>query len=135
MNFKIFFLALFCFLGRFSFAQTMEGSIKSQSGEGIALANIRVLNTSIGTTADRDGHFILTLSAGNYQLAVSAVGFASQTGTVVVAEGRATQADFILQENTAQLSEVIVSADKVEAQLQKTPLAVTALTGFGAFPI
>lgn len=129
MNFKIFFLALtLCFISKLAFAQTLEGSIKSQSGEGIAFANIRVLNTSIGTTADRDGHFILTLSAGNYQLAVSAVGFASQTGTVVVAEGRATQADFILQENTAQLSEVIVSADKIETQLQKTPLAVTALT-------
>ncbi|MCC7027344.1 MAG: TonB-dependent receptor [Saprospiraceae bacterium] len=128
MNFKIFIMVLLCLVGKTAFSQSISGTVKSQSGEGVAFANITVLNTNLGITADKGGHFSLNLSEGNYQIAVSAIGFAGQTTAAVVENGRATQIDFSLREANSQLTEVIVSADKVEAQLQKTPLAITALT-------
>lgn len=128
MNYKIFLLALLCFSGKFAFAQTIEGTIKSQSGEGISFASIRVLNTNVGATSDKNGHYMLKISEGTYQVAVSAIGFAGQSSIVALVNDKPVQLDFTLNEANAQLNEVIVSADKVETQLQKTPLAVTALT-------
>lgn len=128
MSFKNSIIVWLCLWGNITLAQSISGTIKSSSGEGIAFANIRVLNTNLGAVADEAGQYALELTGGHYQLAVSAVGFAGQTQAILVEKAAVSELDFMLEEATSSLSEVVVSADKVEAQLQKTPLAVTALT-------
>ncbi|WP_080056385.1 TonB-dependent receptor [Spirosoma aerolatum] len=117
---------LHCLLAISSFAQTITGKIKSGSGEAVGFANILVLNSANGTTADKDGNFSLDLTRGRYQLQVSAIGYATKIQRVTAADQPQTVV-VTLADNTNALSEVVVTADKIEERLQNTPLAVTSL--------
>ncbi len=109
-------------------AQSIKGKIQNTAGVGIEAATISILNTDKTTIAGKDGGFSLTnIAPGNYQLSISSIGFATQLKNVSVASNNATEIDITLTEQGKQLDEVLVTADKVEANLQKTPLAVTAL--------
>ena len=126
MSFKNIIIIILWFCASTSFAQNIAGTIKSQSGEAIGFANITVLNSSKGTVADKDGKFTVTLPKGNYNISISAVGYASKIETVNLTENT-KKLDVILVENTQSLSEVVVTADKVETDVQKTPVAITVL--------
>ncbi len=109
-------------------AQTINGKIKSSNGSPIEAATINILNTDKTTITDKHGNFSFTnLNTGSYQLNFSAIGFAAQLKSVDVSSKQATEITVTLIEQNKQLPEVIVTADKVEANLQKTPVAVTAL--------
>ncbi|MDZ7877086.1 MAG: TonB-dependent receptor [Saprospiraceae bacterium] len=126
MSFKNFINIILCLLATSSFAQTIKGSIKSQSGETIGFANISVLNSANGTVADKDGNFTLDLKRGKYELQFSTVGYASKVQQINVEE-QTLNLEVSLSENDQSLGEVVVTADKVETNLQKTPIAVTVL--------
>ncbi len=127
MSFKNFMVVMLCFLVSASFAQNIIGTIKSENAEAIAFANISVLNSSKGAVADSEGKFMLTMSKGTYQLQISAVGYATKVEKVVV-DDNTLMLDISLLDNTQNLGEVVVTGDKVEANLQKTPLAITTLS-------
>lgn len=120
----IFFVLIF--IGQFSFSQNITGTIKSKTGEAVSFANVSVLNSSNGTVADKEGNFSLNLKKGNYQIQVTAVGFASKLQQVKVADETLT-IEVTLSANTQALDEVIVTADKIETNIQKTPIAITSL--------
>lgn len=125
---KKFIFGLFALFIQFAvIAQNVKGTVKNASGEGITFANISVLNTNISTVADHDGQFNLNLASGDYKIAVSAVGFAPKVLAIQAAD-RTTILDIVLENSTEKLGEVVVTADKTETQLQKTPLAVTPLS-------
>ncbi|MDZ7935569.1 MAG: TonB-dependent receptor [Emticicia sp.] len=107
------------------YAQSIKGIIKNQAGEGISGASVAVLNTSKGMVSDKSGNFEIALSKGKYTVSISAIGYASKIQTIEVA-GQ-TNLDLILKESSQELSEVVVTADKIETNLQKTPLAITSL--------
>ncbi len=109
-------------------AQSITGKIQSASGAGIEAATVRILNTDKSAVANKEGRFtIANISAGNYQLSISSIGFASQVVPVAVSSG-ATEVSVILQEQQNQLDEVLVSSEKREDKLQKVPLAVSVIT-------
>lgn len=109
-------------------AQVIKGTIKNSKGNAIEATTIQILNSDKTTVADKEGRFSFShLSAGNYQLHISSAGFATQLKSVKVASGEETEISVTLVEQNRQLPEVVVTADKVETNLQNTPLAVTAL--------
>ena len=126
MKLQNFIIALLCIISSIGFAQNIKGTIKSKSGEAISFANIAVLNSSIGTIANKDGNFTFALKKGKYQLQLSAVGYSSKLQQIIVADQDLT-IEVSLSENTQTLDEVVVTADKVESNLQKTPIAITVL--------
>lgn len=127
MSFKYSIIIFLCLWGNTTFAQSISGTVKSPSGEGIAFANVSVLNTSIGTVADKNGQFSLNLADGSYQIAVSAVGFASKVQTVVVSE-ILLQLDIMLDNSTETLGEVVVTANKREEDILKVATSITSLS-------
>lgn len=109
-------------------AQTLTGVVQTKAGTRIESATINILNTDKTTITDKVGNFSFPkINAGSYQLSFSAVGFATQLKTVAISSTQQTTITITLIEQSKQLAEVVVTADKVEANLQKTPLAVTAL--------
>jgi iron complex outermembrane recepter protein len=109
-------------------AQTLTGVVQTKAGSRIESATINILNTDKTTITDKEGNFSFPkINAGSYQLSFSAVGFATQLKTVAISSARQTTITITLIEQSKQLAEVVVTADKVEANLQQTPLAVTAL--------
>ena len=117
-------LALFANL---TLAQTLTGRVTSPTGEGIPLAGVVLLNSTKGTTTDKDGNFALRVEAGTYQVSVRAVGFASRIQSVSIAENQTFTLNLALTENTNSLDEVVVTAEKEETNLQRTPAAVSVL--------
>ena len=120
-------MLLLCFFASSSYAQNIKGTIKSQSGESVAFANISVLNGQQGSVADKEGNFTLNLKEGTYQLQFSAIGFATQLQKVVVADELVT-IDIVLSENTQTLGEVVVTANKREEDILNVPTAITSLS-------
>lgn len=123
----IFTLLLLCTIAMLH-AQSIKGKIKASNGTGIEAATIRILNTDKITIADKQGNFgFANIAVGTYQLSVSSIGFATQVKEVKVAPNQAIEIAVTLTEQGRQLDEVVVTADKVETNLQKTPLAITSL--------
>ncbi len=124
---KLFSLSAALLLLVTTYSQSITGTVKSSTKEAIPFANIAVLNSSIGTATDKDGNFTLTLPNGNHTLTVSFVGYATQTKTVQIQAGKSAVVNFTLTEQSNQLDEVVVTSEKREETLQKTPIAVSAL--------
>ncbi len=127
MNFKNFIVIAFCLLSNQLFAQIIKGTVKNQAGELVPFANISVLNSPVKTVGDKAGTFSLNLSKGKYQLRFSAVGYANKVQNIDVANNTLS-VDVTLSDNNQSLDEVVITADKIETDLQKTPLAVTSLS-------
>ncbi|MBZ4190539.1 TonB-dependent receptor [Niabella beijingensis] len=109
-------------------AQTIKGKVAATNGNPIEAATISILNTGKTTITDKYGNFsFANIAPGTYQLSISLVGFAKQLKVITVNAGIETKINFTLSEESKQLDEVVVTADKVETNLQKTPIAVTAL--------
>ncbi len=107
-------------------AQSLTGKVTDIDGQPVAFVNIKVLNNPAGTVADVNGHFSLSLKDGNYQLQFSAVGYA----TIVQAITLSTfplKLDVTLIDQAQALSEMVITANKMETDLQKTPLSITSL--------
>jgi iron complex outermembrane receptor protein len=107
---------------------TLKGTVTATDGQPIPFATVGVLNQPQAAVADEAGMFRLTLPAGTYQLTVRAVGYALIIRPVAVAEVGNTPLAFTLQEQGRALDEVVVTAERTEADVQRTPTAVSVLT-------
>jgi iron complex outermembrane receptor protein len=127
MSIKNSIIIFLCFMGNIAFAQSIGGTVKSQSGEGIAFANISVLNTNVSTVSDKSGAFSLNLADGSYQIAVSAIGFSSKVQSVEVSGGSA-RLELELENSTETLGEVVVTANKREEDILQVATSITSLS-------
>lgn len=129
MMIRAFFIACL-FVGTCSIAigqqnPTISGRVTDASSQPIAGATIHLLNTNTGTFTDALGDFTLeVLTAGEYTIQVTAVGFAAKK--ISVSSG--TELSIQLEESATQLDDVVITAEKIEEDLQKIPLSVTAIT-------
>lgn len=105
------------------FAQTsgkIAGRVTEEgTGEPLPGANVVVVGTKWGTTADVNGdYFILQVSPGTYDVKASLVGYqgVSKTGVMVLVD-RTTTIDFKLKESTLGLDEIVVRADLDPVQM------------------
>ena len=85
---KFIFIALVLIAGNATLpAQTFEVSgkiIDSKSNKGLEFATIRVKDTDNGTTADKEGNYIIQLKPGGHELIVSFIGYSSDTANIFV---------------------------------------------------
>jgi iron complex outermembrane recepter protein len=110
-------------------AQAILGRITTANGTPIEGATISILNTDKTAAADKEGSFSFSnIAAGNYQLSITSIGFASQINNVKVTKEN-TPLNIVLAEQGRQLDEVVVTSEKTETRLQQTPMAVSSLSG------
>ncbi|RLD10202.1 hypothetical protein DRI50_11325 [candidate division KSB1 bacterium] len=63
--------------------------INAATNKPVYYANVFLANTTLGTTSNADGHFLLkNIPDGNYSLVVSFIGFEVETRTIQIASGR-----------------------------------------------
>ncbi len=81
------FLALMLF-GAFGFSQTtISGTVVDENNQPIPAANIVIVGTTIGTTADFDGNFVLeTSEVPPFQLIISSLGFSEARENITAAK-------------------------------------------------
>ena len=109
MNFKslqkpLVLLFLLCLLPMGAWAQSVvKGIVNDEAGDPIIGATVKVVGTNTGAITDMDGKFSVN-AASNAQLAVSYVGYVTQTVNV----GGRSNITIALQEDNTTLSDVVV---------------------------
>src|SRR5262249_33126194 len=92
---------------------SVQGTVKTADGHPAEYVNVTIEGTSIGTVADWTGNYkLVNLKPGTYNLVASFIGLENQRQSVEVKAGESTVVHFILQENTQELEEVVVSSGR-----------------------
>lgn len=97
---------------------TIRGTISdSKTGEVLMFTNVLVkdLATPIGAQTDLDGNYEIDIEPGTYTLEVSYVGYTINTITEVeVKESEVTVLDFLMEEASQTLEEIVVKAQRID---------------------
>ncbi len=100
---------------QFTMAQSSNGAIKGKvttvDGKVAASVTVQVKNTRKVALTDENGKFEIDhLSAGNYILLITLIGYETKEQPVVVSAGKATGIELQLQLSHSQLEEVVVTS-------------------------
>lgn len=101
-------------------AQRISGKVINTQNEPIAGVSIKVSNTSFGTATNQNGNYTLLLKGGNkYELEISAVGYQSKiVSDVEVSVGTVTNIDIVLENKSASMEGVVVTAKRTTARME-----------------
>lgn len=129
MKYLLFFaIALFSLTsyGQRKTDSNIVGDVKdAKTREHIPFINVTINNTVIGTTTDATGHYYLkNLPTGAYTLKVSGVGYKSVEKEVVLESGKTIEVNFLTEESSLSLNEVVVSANRNETNRREASVVV-----------
>ncbi|HKK76768.1 MAG TPA: TonB-dependent receptor [Saprospiraceae bacterium] len=118
-------LWLFTTLG-FTQTATLSGTVNAK-GEGspLSFANLILVDTDLGTTADEEGIFSLEeIPAGDYALLVSYLGYETKRIPVSFTEGEQKQLDISLITAFKNVDEVVITGTMKEVNRLESPVPV-----------
>jgi len=103
---------------------TVSGIVKDKkTGETIIGATVRVKELgNTGTASNEYGFYSLTLPSGTYSLMYSFVGFKEQLKEITLTQNQKN--DALLEENTMQLQEIVVTAERKDANVTRAQIGV-----------
>jgi hypothetical protein len=106
--------ALLLLFSLISYAQNLysiSGLVKDRKNETMPGAGIYLSGYTIAAAADNNGQFSLkNIKPGSYEVVVQMVGYLPYSKSVVISD-KSVNITIILEENTVQLSEVVIRAD------------------------
>ncbi|MEN9570272.1 MAG: hypothetical protein RL172_1503 [Bacteroidota bacterium] len=90
----------------------VKGHIGTTDGSPAENVNVILKGAGKGAISDKEGNYqISDVKNGQYVLQVSIVGLTPQSKKIEVKDNETVQADFVLEENAAQLQTVLVTAN------------------------
>lgn len=103
-------LLIVLFITGTTFAQqfSMSGKIAGTELTVLSYANVRVMNTNLGSAANVQGEYDLKLQTGNYFIIASYIGYYSDT-IFVELNGNISGLDFLLLQTKLTLADVIIN--------------------------
>lgn len=101
----------------------------TKTGEMLPYVNVIVAGTTIGTTTDSTGHYILNdvPEDEEFTVEVSTLGYNTVTRTLKVSQGEPIEIDFALTEQQLSLDAVVVSANRNVTTRREAPSLVSVL--------
>jgi outer membrane receptor protein involved in Fe transport len=133
MQFKqILLLGILCANVFFAGAQTqpssISGSLKSNLGEPVPSATVKLQNTSYGTVSDQNGQFIIkNVKPGNYIVLIKAIGFNEYKKEIRLAVNENLKLSIKVTENVEQMETVNVLGRTVAQETNRQAFNVTAI--------
>ncbi|MBL4676342.1 MAG: TonB-dependent receptor [Mucilaginibacter sp.] len=130
MKIKLLHIIILCILiSSSALAQTglIKGSVKTADGQPAEAVTIALKGTSKGANTNQNGLFqIRNIEPGNYTVIASFVGLTTRSQTITIKNNQVVTINFVLEENSAKLNEVVISANKsknkITAAVAKMPL-------------
>lgn len=109
-------------------AQTeITGNVKDSGGNLVPGANVLLRGTSVGSTTDFDGNFMLTTDlTGTYTILISYIGYKSFEQEIAL-EGTPVQINAVLSEGGEALDEILLTATSTTRSQKETALSITSL--------
>lgn len=110
-----------------SYAQTggqVRGRVLSGS-QPIEFLNVAIPGTTYGATTNEDGYYLIKeVPEGQHELQFSAVGYQSKKITIKIVGGETLEVNTNLNEDVAQLDEIVVTATMKEVSKMDSPIPV-----------
>lgn len=97
-------------------AGTLKGKITDSKGETLPFATVFVQGTTIGSSANADGLYQLSLQPGTYTVSCQYIGFRQASFPVTILDNEVIVHDFTLQDQQLQMKEHIVKASEDPAR-------------------
>lgn len=110
-------------------AGAISGTVTDAVGEPILGASVFLNGTEKGTITNEDGQYMLeNIIPASYNLTISYLGFETQTKFNILVKSKGNQSyNFILEESTENLEEVVVTNSKI-GRPKETPLSTQTLS-------
>ncbi len=100
------------------------GDVRSE-GEHIPFANVFIEGTSIGTSTDETGHYMLiNMPEGKYTLVANALGFESSERVIEIIADKTIEINFELKRKFMTVDEVVVTGTKTFKRQTQNPVIV-----------
>lgn len=139
---KYFLLLIFISVSSLVFSQhaTVRGFVyETETGEPVMFANVFMKGTTIGTTTDENGYFIITkVPAGDYNFVVTFIGYDTVSENITLKQNENLQKKVFLAKAAQTLGAVQVSAEytakrtEIRASVQKvTPRLIKQMPSVG----
>lgn len=92
---------------------SVHGVIRTADGTAAPAVTVQLKGTNKNTQTDENGHYsIRRVTAGDYTLLVSLMGYAPVEKAVSVTAGKSSQVDLVLEVSNQQLKEVTIAGNK-----------------------
>lgn len=92
-------------------APAIRGIVKDEKGEHLSYVSVLVAGSTRGTQTDGSGKFVLNnVTAGNYQLIISMIGYDRITRSITIKDQDNYQ-EYVLKPSPVNLKDVVVSYD------------------------
>lgn len=102
--------------------------IDSRTKEHVPFATIVLTGTTIGTTTDATGHYLLkNLPLADYTVEVRALGYATARQEVCMHQAGMVEVNFEIREQAVSVDQVVVSANRSETLKREAPSLVSVL--------
>ena len=104
---------------------TINGKVKSESGEELIGANVSILESSTGTATDVNGNYRFEVSKeplkNQFFVKASYIGYKSIIDTVILGElkNNIVEVDFILPSDVMRLESVVVTGVGIKQETKK----------------
>ncbi|WP_305004814.1 TonB-dependent receptor [Hymenobacter aranciens] len=124
------FLLLLLLLPSLLMAQTatLTGTVRD-ARQPVPFASVAVRGTTLGTTADASGHFVLReVPPGTVVLQISAVGYSTLSKEVNVTESQTLELPLTLTATPAALNEVVVTGVSRATEIRRSPVPIATLS-------
>lgn len=109
MKISGYFLLLIAFCYVSASAVTVSGTVKDTQNQPIPFCSVYLLGTTIGTTANIEGHFTFEIAAGNYEVVFRSIGYRLLSRKIQV-ENENLELNIILETETYRLKEAVINA-------------------------
>lgn len=100
-------------------AQTVTGNV-SDGKQPLSGANVKIEGKKLETSTDKDGHFVLKLEAGTYNLIVSYIGYTPSVQKISLQKNQSLNLDLLLQTGN-NMDEVVVVSSRKPSKISDIP--------------
>ncbi|WP_353183903.1 SusC/RagA family TonB-linked outer membrane protein [Parapedobacter lycopersici] len=102
----------------------VRGKVMNNAGEPVSGVTVMIANSNTGTKTDDSGNYSLQVPTGNSVLHFSSLGYASQEVPV----NRRQIIDVVLQEESSELSEIVVTALGIKREARSLSYSSQTIT-------
>lgn len=103
------------------------GDVQSK-GEHLPFVNIYIEGTHKGTTTDITGHYMLIdLPEGTHTIVAQSLGYTTEKKSITIHTGETKEINFVLEEETMTLKEVVVTGTRTFKRQTESPVIVNIL--------